>query len=115
MAVAIRADGHRRAVDAARQGLEPGAHPTLSRWVKARHYSDEEFFRADGAGEPWIERRRRGTRPPGARCSGTPSPVSIAWGEAIRDSFSDLRFTDANRVPFPFARVMRERFNLAPW
>ena len=27
----------------------------------------------------------------------------------IRESFSDLRFTDANRVPFPFMRLMRER------
>ncbi len=39
--------------------------------------------------------------------------MSIAWAEAFRDSFSDLRFTDANRVPLAFARVMRERFNLA--
>jgi glutamate-1-semialdehyde 2,1-aminomutase len=31
----------------------------------------------------------------------------------LRDGFSDLRFTDANRVPFPFARYMRERFDLA--
>jgi glutamate-1-semialdehyde 2,1-aminomutase len=36
----------------------------------------------------------------------------MAWGEAIRERFSDLRFTDANRVPFPFVRFMRERFNL---
>jgi glutamate-1-semialdehyde 2,1-aminomutase len=38
--------------------------------------------------------------------------ASRAWGAAIREGFSDLRFTDANRVPFPFARVMRERFDL---
>ena len=37
---------------------------------------------------------------------------SIAWGNDIRDSFSDLRFTDANRVPFPFIRLMREKFSL---
>jgi glutamate-1-semialdehyde 2,1-aminomutase len=36
----------------------------------------------------------------------------VAWGDAIRSSFSDLRFTDANRVPLPFARFMREHFNL---
>jgi glutamate-1-semialdehyde 2,1-aminomutase len=39
-------------------------------------------------------------------------PKSIAWGNEVRASFSDLRFTDANRVPFPFMRSMRERFNL---
>ena len=37
---------------------------------------------------------------------------SVDWGNDIRDSFSDLRFTDANRVPFPFMRVIREKFNL---
>jgi glutamate-1-semialdehyde 2,1-aminomutase len=37
---------------------------------------------------------------------------SLAWGNEIRDSFSDLRFADANRVPFPFVRLMREKFNL---
>jgi glutamate-1-semialdehyde 2,1-aminomutase len=40
------------------------------------------------------------------------SAKSIAWGNESRESFSDLRFTDANRVPFPFMRLMRERFNL---
>ena len=34
------------------------------------------------------------------------------WSTAIRDGMSDLRFADANRVPFPFAKVMREKFNL---
>ena len=79
--------------------------------MRARSYSDEEFFRADGAGEPWIERRKAGID----RLSSlfeAKHPRSRAWGDAIRDSLSDLRFTDANRVPFPFARVMRERFSL---
>jgi glutamate-1-semialdehyde 2,1-aminomutase len=31
----------------------------------------------------------------------------------MRGSLSDLRFTDSNRVPFPFAPVMRESFELA--
>ena len=37
---------------------------------------------------------------------------SAEWGAGIREGFSDLRFADANRVPFPFAPIMRERFNL---
>ena len=89
----------------------PGLSRALSRWVKARSYSDEDFFRADGAPAPWVERRRHGI----ARLAGffrTHYPQSTAWGDAIRDGFSDLRFTDATRVPFPFARFMRERFNL---
>src|SRR5262249_30879904 len=82
----------------------------LARWVKPRAYSDEEFFRADGAGEPWIEQRKQGLE----RLSSflrDHYPRCTAWGDAIRTSFSDLRFTDDNRVPFPFARFMRVHFN----
>ena len=83
----------------------------LSRWVKSRDYSDEEFLRADGAGEGWVQLRKQAI----ARLADafqTQCAKSIAWGNEVRESFSDLRFTDANRVPFPFMRMMRERFNL---
>ena len=83
----------------------------LSRWVRTLSYTDADFFRADGAPEAWVERRRHGID----RLAGffrAQHPHSIAWGEAIRDHFSDLRFTDASRVPFPFARFMREHFDL---
>jgi glutamate-1-semialdehyde 2,1-aminomutase len=83
----------------------------LSKWVKARAYSDEEFFRADGAEGPWIELRQKAIERLAALFQAQYAK-SIAWGNEIRDSFSDLRFTDANRVPFPFVRLMREKFNL---
>jgi glutamate-1-semialdehyde 2,1-aminomutase len=79
--------------------------------VKSRDYADEEFFRADGAGEHWIERRKKAID----QLAGffqAQYAHSIAWGQAVRESFSDLRFTDANRVPFPFMRFMREKFHL---
>src|SRR5262245_55496460 len=88
--------------------LVPRLSRHLAPWLCAQSHSDDEFFRADGAGEVWAERRRAGLD----RLAGilhAQSPRSIAWGDAIRDSFSDLRFTDANRVPFPFAGAMRER------
>jgi glutamate-1-semialdehyde 2,1-aminomutase len=90
----------------------PALSRRLSRWVKARHYSDEAFYQADGAEEPWLGRRREGLERLARRLRGQ-TPASIAWAESIRDSFSDLRFTDATRVPLAFTRVMRERFNLA--
>jgi glutamate-1-semialdehyde 2,1-aminomutase len=89
----------------------PALSRVLSRVVRTRSYSDADFFRADGAPAPWVERRRQGL----ARLADffrTRYPQSTAWGDAIRDAFSDLRFTDATRVPFPFARFMREHFNL---
>src|SRR5262245_57544264 len=84
----------------------------LSRWVKARDYTYDEFFQADGVGQSWVETRRQALERLADRFR-FDCPKSLAWGNAVRESFSDLRFTDANRVPFPFVQVMREKFNLA--
>jgi glutamate-1-semialdehyde 2,1-aminomutase len=83
----------------------------LSSWVKTNDYTEAEFFRADGADDTTAARRRRALD----RLAGyfqEHHSKSIAWGDEIREGLSDLRFTDAGRVPFPFARVMREKFNL---
>jgi glutamate-1-semialdehyde 2,1-aminomutase len=93
------------------RALTPVLSRRLAGWVKPRSYSEAEFFRADGAGEPWARRRHEGLD----RLAGilqARHPRSRAWGAAVREGFSDLRFTDANRVPFPFQRLMRERFDL---
>jgi glutamate-1-semialdehyde 2,1-aminomutase len=91
--------------------LMPALSRRLANWVKARDYTEDEFLRADGAGETWVERRKNALDRLAAFLQ-TQHSQSIAWANAIRESFSDLRFTDANRVPFPFVRVMREKFNL---
>jgi len=83
----------------------------LSRWVKARHCDENELVSADGAPAFWIERRREGLDHLAATLR-SQHAQSIAWGTAIRGSFADLRFTDASRVPFPFAQVTRAKFNL---
>jgi glutamate-1-semialdehyde 2,1-aminomutase len=93
------------------RALAPVLARRLARWVKPRSYSEEDFFGADGAGLPWTERRRQGLERL-ADVLRARSPQSRAWGTAVREGFSDLRFTDANRVPFPFQRLMRERFDL---
>jgi glutamate-1-semialdehyde 2,1-aminomutase len=93
------------------QALAPALSRRISSLVKSLDYSDREFLSADGVGERWIQVRQeaidRLARFLQAHCAN-----SIAWGDNIRNSFSDLRFTDANRVPFPFLRMMREKFNL---
>jgi glutamate-1-semialdehyde 2,1-aminomutase len=84
----------------------------LSHWVRSRDYLGDAFYLADGASRRWLERRREGLE----RLATTlreQAPDSIDWGKSIQEGFSDLRFTDANRVPFRFARVMRETFNLS--
>ncbi len=92
--------------------LAPFASRILSHWVRSRSYTEDEFLRADGAGKQWVEVRRKAldTLADAIRIQG---PNSIAWGNQVRESFSDLRFTDANRVPFPFMRVMRDKFALS--
>jgi glutamate-1-semialdehyde 2,1-aminomutase len=89
----------------------PALSRHLSNWVKSRDYTEEEFLRADGAGERWVGVRKNALDRL-ATLLRTQHSQSIAWANAVRESFSDLRFTDANRVPFPFVRVMREKFNL---
>jgi glutamate-1-semialdehyde 2,1-aminomutase len=83
----------------------------LSHLVHARDFTDEEFTAADGAGTVWRERRSRGLDALATRLQER-YEQSTAFGRRLRDSFSDLRFTDLSRVPFPFARVMRERFSV---
>jgi len=83
----------------------------LSQWVQSRDFSEDEFFRADGAEEPWIELRKKAIERLSVYLQAQHTK-SIAWGDATRESFSDLRFTDAHRVPFPFMRLMRDKFNL---
>ena len=83
----------------------------LSSWVKSSDYSETQFLRADGAGDTWADLRGKALNRLADLLNGQQAQ-SIAWANSIRDSFSDLRFTDANRVPFPFVRVMREKFNL---
>jgi glutamate-1-semialdehyde 2,1-aminomutase len=89
----------------------PIASRRLAGWVRAHAYTEDELLGADDAGEPWVSRRRNGLDELASRLRGQYSQ-STAWARTIRDGFSDLRFTDASRVPFPFARVMREKFNL---
>src|SRR5262245_2395050 len=91
--------------------LMPAFARRLSYWVKSRDYTEDEFLRADGAPEGCVERRKTALDRL-ATLLHTRHSQSITWAKAVRESFSDLRFTDANRVPFPFVRVMREKFNL---
>ena len=91
--------------------LMPMLSRCLSMWVKRREYDEDAFFSADGAAAHWAERRKKALDRL-ATYFQTQYGKSADWGNDIRDSFSDLRFTDANRVPFPFMRVMREKFNL---
>jgi glutamate-1-semialdehyde 2,1-aminomutase len=89
----------------------PAISRRLSAWVSAHHYSGDAFFTADGADSGLVDRRMRALDRLSASL-GSRFSRSAEWGDSIREGFSDLRFADANRVPFPFAPLMREKFNL---
>jgi glutamate-1-semialdehyde 2,1-aminomutase len=91
--------------------IVPSMSRRLSSWVSAHHYTPDTFFTADGASGAIVDRRMRALDRLSASL-GDRFARSAEWGNASSDGFSDLRFADANRVPFPFAPLMREKFNL---
>src|SRR5262249_22064266 len=72
----------------------PGFSRRLSRWVHPNHYEGAALFTADGAGDPWVDRRQEGLDRLAGRLRAQYGQSS-AWGTVLRESFSDLRFTDA--------------------
>src|SRR5262249_41234907 len=83
----------------------------LAARLRWRHYSEDDLLRADDAPRFWVDRRREGLECLAGRLNAQYAK-SAGWGNALRDRFSDLRFTDVSRVPFLFARAGRERFNV---
>jgi glutamate-1-semialdehyde 2,1-aminomutase len=89
----------------------PSVSRVLSSWVNAHVYVGEAFFRADGANARIVSRRVDALNRLSASFRGAHAE-SAHWGASVREGFSDIRFADANRVPFPFAKMMREKFDL---
>lgn len=84
----------------------------LAPLIRARDTDELRFLSADGAPQAFIAPRRAALQ--GLRERLAKRAVrSHAWAEQVRGSLSDLRFTDASRVPFPFAGIMREGYNVA--
>ena len=80
----------------------------LASLVPFYEYSDDRFFRSDGAPDEIAVRRRAAV----ARLS---TRYQTRFAETLRrtreasESISDLQFTAAYRVPFQYSRLMRER------
>ncbi len=101
--------------------LSKAKHPSLrghSQWSRriARlipffGYEEQEFFGSDGAPESVRNDRRDGFNKLSLSLR-EQSPESIAFTESLEDSISDLRFTNAYRVPFPYRNVVRKYLKL---
>jgi glutamate-1-semialdehyde 2,1-aminomutase len=91
--------------------LMPIVSRRLSTIVRGRVSTEDEMLAADGAAGRWVTQRRAGLDALARRLHDQ-NGETAAWADSIRERFSDLRFTDASRVPFPFLGVMRAKFNL---
>ncbi len=100
---------------AARLALSRAKHPSLagharmSRWLAARlpryDFGGDTFFDSDGAPDAVAATRRAGLQRLSAELRER-SPRTIEATEALAEGVSDLQFTRAYRVPFPYARYL---------
>ncbi len=75
-------------------------------------FDEDKFFNADGASPEIAEQRKAGMNRL-ADSFNKQFPKSLEAAETFLDGISDLRFTDTNRVPFPFQKLVREKLNVA--
>ena len=108
----------------ARLELSRAKHPSLTGHVRMSRrvaglipyyeFGEDHFFDCDDAPADVAARRRRAF---GAladdyrsRCART-----IALKGEVKSAISDMQFTDAYRVPFPFSRMARENLGASPF
>ena len=73
-------------------------------------FGEEQFFRTDDAPQEIAERRRAGFMQL-AQLYKERFAATRAATAKIKDGISDLRFTDAYRVPFQYSRLVREHLD----
>lgn len=68
-------------------------------------FGEDEFYTADGAPEAVAAKRKAGFLKLADEFK--MGPNAQAEEAKLRDGFSDIRFTDTNRVPFPFQKIVQ--------
>ena len=83
----------------------------IARFIPYFEYDETVFFGSDGAPERVRNDRRKGFENL-SRLLQENAPQSIAFSESLEDSISDVRFTNAYRVPFPYRNVVRKHLKV---
>lgn len=83
----------------------------LARWMPAYHFDDQLFFNCDGAPEA-VAAQRKSAFFELAHTLQTRHARSLAVTAQARSCISDLQFTAAYRVPFPFSPLVREHLKV---
>lgn len=91
--------------------LVPLASRRLAPWISIRALTEPEMLGADRAPEAVVRRRKSGFDQLVTRLNAGTEAADLT--AVLKQGFSDIRFTDASRVPPPFAAVMRDRVNLS--
>ena len=108
----------------ARLELSRAKHPSLTGHVRMSRrvaslipfyeFGEERFFDSDDAPADVAERRRSAFGKL-AEDYARRYPRTIALKAEVRSAISDMQFTDAYRVPFPFSRMVRENLGASPF
>jgi glutamate-1-semialdehyde 2,1-aminomutase len=101
----------------ARLELSLAKHPSLAGHARVARriaslipfydYDDAQFFNSDDAPQDIAARRRAGFERLAQLYAGRFPKTRLATAK-VKDSVSDLKFTDAYRVPFQYRRLLRE-------
>ncbi len=93
-------------------GLLAPSSRLLAQILRRADLGDADFFAADDAPASIAAARKAALDRLALRFRRR-GQLSADFAARIREGLSDLRFADANRVPFPFARYMREQFDVS--
>jgi glutamate-1-semialdehyde 2,1-aminomutase len=85
----------------------------IAKLIPFYEFGEEGFFCSDAA-PPEVAERRRAAFEALARDYEERFAGTIALKAQFKDAVSDLQFTDAYRVPFPYSRLVRERLGAGP-
>ena len=77
----------------------------IARQVAAYSFNHEQYFVSDGAPAEIAEQRRAGLSRL-AQASAARSPKSLAYAATLDSRISDVSFTSAYRVPFPYRELL---------
>jgi len=83
----------------------------MAGWIPSFDYDEITFFGSDGAPEN-IRLQRHQAFHQLARAFQNTSPKSIAFSESLEASVSDVHFTNAYRVPFPYRKYLQQHLKL---
>mmetsp|Transcript_55123 Transcript_55123/g.131360 ORF Transcript_55123/g.131360 Transcript_55123/m.131360 type:complete len:596 (+) Transcript_55123:100-1887(+) len=90
----------------------PKTGQIMAKFIPSYSLSIAEFYGADGAPPAIQEKRREGMARLEASFQKLMGPRAAELSNSIKDGLSDIRFTDTNRVPPPFQKVVRSKLNV---